>query len=194
VAVDPLPRVAGGSQAADALLEAPSAANTEAGPNLAKYHDLQYVESVAARASRFSLRRAQASGATGRAAGAQAEGIFENYAYQMQQRLMAAESPFRMTLQPAASANTGVRVLARTQGSFGGRWTSGTKRLDYGFYNPTQGPANAAPVLSGGDFTVTTGGAFRVPGEYAGAFPGTRVWGIDSDNIVYGTNPQVVIR
>ena len=187
----PLPSVGGSSQAAAAETSEASgaAASRSAGPNLAKYHDIDYVEAVAARAGRFAVNRAQASGLTGRAAGAQAEATFENYAYQLQQRLMAAESPYRMTLQPASALGTGARVIARTQTSFVGRWTAGAKRLDYGFYSRFQGQANTAPVLSGGDFTVTRGGAFGVPAEYAPAFPGARIYGIDPRNIVVGPNP-----
>ncbi len=158
----------------------------DAGSSLAKYGDLGYVEGLAARASRFALRRAQAGGATGRVAGRRAEEIFEKYAYQLEQRLMAAESPFRITLQPAADAATGARALARTRGSFVGRWVSGTKRLDYGFYESVSGGANSSRILSGGDFTVSPGGAFGIPAEYSQAFPGSTIFGIDPLNIVKG--------
>jgi len=137
------------------------------------------VESVAARASQRSLNRALNEGLTGRTAGLRAEVIFEKYAYEMQLRLMASDSLYRITLQPAADTVTGARVIARTQTSFAGRWSAGTKRLDYGFYTPFQGQANTAPIVSGGDFTVTPNGALTIPSEYSKAFPGARIYGID---------------
>lgn len=136
-----------------------------------------------ARASQRSLNRALNEGLTGRAAGARAEELFENYAYQMQQRLMASNSPYRITLQPAANATTGARAIARTRTSFAGRWQAGTKRLDYGFYSVFEGQANSARILSGADFTVTPNGAFGIPAEYSTAFPGARIYGIDPVNI-----------
>jgi len=154
------------------------------GAGLSRFTDLSYVKNLAARAARRSLNRSLGSGLSGRAAGAQAEVYFEKYAYQLQQRLMAANSPFRITLQPAALDSTGARVLARTRGSFSGRWVSGTKRLDYGLYDSTIGNANSATILNGADFTVTLGAAAGIPAEYQSAFPFTEVFGIDPGDIV----------
>jgi hypothetical protein len=86
--------------------------------DLLKYRDIEYVENVMARVSQRSLKRALREGLSGRAAGARAEAIFENYGYDMQLRLMAADSPYRITLQPAGESSTGMRAIARTQSSF----------------------------------------------------------------------------
>jgi hypothetical protein len=136
-----------------------------------------------ARASQKALSRALGEGLSGRAAGHRAEAIFETYALQMQKRLMAANSQYRITMQPAASVATGERMIARTRTSFAGRWSRGAKRLDYGFYAVYGGQANNARILSGTDFTVTTNGALRIPQEYASAFPGATIIGVDPRNI-----------
>lgn len=153
---------------------------------LARYKDIDYAERVAARAARMSVNRALATGITGNRAGWLAESIFEKYAYQMNQRLMAINSPSRITTQVASSINTGERVFARTRGSFRGRWNREAKRLDYAFYNKYQGNANNAPVISGGDFTVTRGAASNIPEEYAPTFPSARIYGIDRTDIEVG--------
>jgi RHS repeat-associated protein len=173
-----------GQRATTIVESAPPPSNQSSGRDISKYRDIEYVERVTARAARMSLNRAQATATSQRAAGRAAEELFENYAYQMQQRLMAAQSPYRITLQPAADAASGARVVARTRTSFVGGWRRGSKRLDYGFYSRFQGEANTAPIVSGGDFTVTPGGAARVPQEYSAAFPGATIHGIDPQRIV----------
>jgi hypothetical protein len=136
-----------------------------------------------ARASQRALNKALGEGLTGQNAGHRAEQIFETYALQMQKRLMATNSPYRITMQPASSALTGDRILARSKTSFAGRWRAGAKRLDYGFYSVYEGQANSARILSGADFTVTTNGALGIPKEYASAFPEATIFGIDPRNI-----------
>jgi hypothetical protein len=150
---------------------------------LARYGNLEYLENVANRASQRSMVRAQAVQANQRKAGYLAEDYFEKYAYQLQLRMMKAESPYRITTQAAADISTGERVLARTKGSFRGGYTEDSKRLDYGIYSRFQGRANTAPILSGADYTVTPGGAFKNPLEYSTAFPNTKVFKIDPKDI-----------
>jgi hypothetical protein len=113
--------------------------------------------------------------------------LFDTYAYQMQQRLMASGSPYRITTQAAGSLATGARVSARTISSFRGGRTGGAKVLDYGFYLREQGGANTAPIVSGTDFTVSLRKAIAagVPVEYGPAFPGARLFGVNPRGI-YG--------
>ena len=136
-----------------------------------------------ARAARRALNKALGEGLEGVKAGRRAEQIFESYALQMQKRFMAADSPYRITTQPAALISSGARVLARSKTSFSGRWTAGAKRLDYGIYSTFEGKANTARILSGGDYTVSPNGATTIPSEYAQAFPGATIFGIDPKTI-----------
>ncbi len=137
------------------------------------------------RASRRAVNRALATGARGAEAGFLAEEMVEKYAYQMQLRLMAFGSPFRIATQVAGDWATGQRVLARTVSSFRGPRTSGAKILDYGVYFGARGGANTAPILSGTDFTVSlrTARASGVPTEYSRAFPGARLFGVNPRRI-----------
>ena len=147
--------------------------------NGGKYRNLEYIEKVLSRAAGRARNKTLAEGLEGIKAGRRAEQIFESYALQMQKRVMAANSPYRITTQPAALISSGARVLARTKTSFSGRWTAGAKRLEDGIYSIFEGKANTARILSGGDFTVTPNGATKIPSEYAQAFPGVTIFGID---------------